>query len=63
MDAFATIYAAIIGGSAALLIALLVCPLDDKPEHDVADEYPEWQTAGDLDRLADERAEEIRSQS
>lgn len=60
MDAFATIYAAIIGASAALIVALLVCQLDDKPEHDVTDEYPEWQTPGDLDRLADERAEAIR---
>lgn len=63
MDAFATIYAAIIGGSAALIIALLVCQLDDRPEHDVTDEYPEWQTAGDLDAMADARSEEIRRPS
>lgn len=62
MTVFETLYTAIMGGAAALVIALLydACSdrglLDDKPEHDCG-----WDPA-DVERAADRRRDQVWGQ-
>lgn len=61
MDPFVTLYAFIVGAGVALVVVLLwdllssrdPRPLDDRPGTD--DQFGEWVTADDLDRMADQR--------